>query len=143
MPVAAEAAAGYAHRQWRAAQGEKAAYWFEVARRIEPRDWRYHWYAGQFWFTQASLSRKSAAARLADEAFSQGYEANPREFRNLLGRIDVHRELRELLDKPADVATLWRWTDRAVELAPSDPRTLMEHALVLKQFGTPRKEIAK
>ena len=61
-PVAAQAAAGYAHRQWQAARGESAAYWFEVARRVEPRDWRYHWYAGQFWYAQAQANRKPEAA---------------------------------------------------------------------------------
>jgi hypothetical protein len=99
-PVAAQAAAGYAHRQWRAAFGESAAYWFEVARRLEPRDWRYHWYAGQFWFAEAAQNRKPEAARLADRAFSDGYAANAREKRNLLGLIATHRELRALLPAP-------------------------------------------
>jgi hypothetical protein len=90
VPVAAESAAAYAHRQWRAAQGQGAAYWFEVARRLEPRDWRYHWYAGQFWFSQAAQSGKPEAARLADQAFADGFAANPREARNLRGRVATH-----------------------------------------------------
>ena len=143
MPVAAEAAAGYAQRQWRSAQSESAAYWFEVARRLEPRDWRYHWYAGQFWLAQAAQSEKPAAARLADEAFSDGDAANPREVRNLLGRIATHRSLRALLTAPADGVTLLNWAEHAVALAPNDPGARTERALVLKQFGPSGGERAK
>jgi O-antigen ligase len=115
-PVVAEAAAAYAQRQWRTAHNVSAAYWFEVARRIEPRDWRYCWYAGQFWFAQALQSGKPEAARLADQAFADGFAANPREARNLLGRIATHRRLRALLPAPADAAVLLGWVERAVEL---------------------------
>jgi hypothetical protein len=134
-PVAAEVAAAYAHQQLRAAQSVRAAYWFEVARRIEPRDWRYCWYAGQFWFAQALQSGKPEAARLADQSFADGFAANPREARNLLGRIATHRRLRGLLAAPADVATLLKWTERAIELGPSDRDARAERLLVLEQFG--------
>lgn len=137
MPVAAETAAEYAQRQWRAAQSTNAAYWFEVARRLEPRDWRYHWYAGRFWYLQATQSLKPAAAELADRAFAAGDAANPREVRNLLGRIETHRELRALLATPADAATLRAWVERAVQLAPLNPGASAEHALVWKQFDPP------
>jgi hypothetical protein len=136
MPVAAEVAAGYAYRQWRSAQGESAAYWFEVARRIEPRDWRYCWYAGQFWFAQAAQSGKPEAARLADQAFADGFAANPREGRNLLGRIATHLRLRALLDAPADAVMLLVWGQRAVELAPNDTAARLELALLRKQLGS-------
>jgi hypothetical protein len=132
-PVAAQAAAGYAHRQWQAAHGQSAAYWFEVARRIEPRDWRYHWYAGQFWYAQAQASKKPEAARLADAAFAAGFAANPREVRNLLGRISTHVRLRALLAASADNATLREWADHALALAPLDPAVKAERNLVLKQ----------
>jgi hypothetical protein len=143
MPVAAETAAGYAHRQWRAGEGEGAAYWFEVARRLEPRDWRYHWYAGQFWFAQAEQNRKPDAARLADQAFANGYAENPREVRNLLGLIEVHRGLGEMLDAPADVATLLMWADRAVALAPNDAGVRTERARVYKQLGSLKERAPK
>jgi hypothetical protein len=137
MPVAAEAAAAYAHHQWRSGQGESTAYWFEVARRLDPRDWRYHWYAGQFWFTQAAQFRKPEAARLADQAFLDGYTENPREVRNLLGRIATHRQLRELLAGPADKTTIVSWADRALEIAPQDSGVRAERALVLRLFSSP------
>ncbi len=130
-PVAAQAAAGYAHRQWQAAHGESAAYWFEMARRIEPRDWRYHWYAGQFWYALAQTNYQPDAARLADAAFAAGYAANPREVRTLVGRISTHLRLRALLSAPADNATLLDWADRALVLAPRDAGVLAVRSLVL------------
>jgi O-antigen ligase len=130
-PVAAQAAAGYADRQWQAAHGESAAYWFEMARRIEPRDWRYHWYAGQFWYALAQTNYQPDAARLADAAFAAGYAANPREVRNLVGRLSTHLRLRALLSAPADNATLLDWADRALVLAPRDAGVLAVRSLVL------------
>lgn len=143
MPAAAEAAGAYAERQWQAAKNESAAVWFEAARRLDPRDWRYHWYAGQFWLAQAQASRKAAAARLADAAFAAGYAANPHEVRALYGRIVTQRRLRDLLDAPADAATLRGWADRAVELAPLDPEVRAERARVLAEFGAASRGHAK
>ena len=134
-PVAAEAAAAYAQRQWRAREAQSAAYWFEMARRIEPRDWRYHWYAGQFWYFFAAENNKGEAAQFADRAFAAGFAANPREARNLLGRILVHRNLRPLLAAPADAATVMAWANRAVELAPFSAGARAEREMVTRQFG--------
>jgi hypothetical protein len=90
-PAAAEIAASRASRLWAAGDAQRAAYWFETARRIEPRDWRYHWYAGQFWLGDAVQNRNAHAARFADRAFAEGMDANPREARNVLGRLATHR----------------------------------------------------
>ena len=135
-PLAAYLAAGHAGHEWRLARGESAAYWFEVARRIEPRDWRYHWYAGQFWYAQAAANQRPEAARLADAAFAAGYAANPREARNLVGRISAHLRLRSLLAEPVDAATLREWADRALALAPLDRMVQAERKLVLQ--GLPK-----
>lgn len=143
IPVAAEAASAYAEHQWRAARVESAAVWFEAARRLDPKDWRYHWYAGQFWLSQAQISGKAAAARLADASFAAGYAANPREPRNLFGRIVTHRRLRTLLAAPADPATLRAWADRALELAPLDAEVRAERARLLAQFPPPATQGSK
>jgi O-antigen ligase len=142
-PVAAQAVAAYAHHQWSVAQGERAAYWFEIARRLEPRDWRYHWYAGQFWFLQAAQSREPEAARLADQAFADGDAANPREMRNLAGRVETHLRLRPILLAPADGATLLGWAELAGRLAPNDVHIQTLRARVLKQLGAINAESAK
>jgi hypothetical protein len=133
LPLAAELAGKHAAREWRSGRAERAAYWLEVARRIEPRDWRYHWYAGQFWSASAALRRNRTAAERAREAFASGYTANPRDTRCLIGLIRVNRELNDLLAAPADTATLRAWAQHAVALAPNDAQARGELALVLGQ----------
>jgi len=128
IPMAAEAAASYAQTRWRAADAERAAYWFEAARRISPADWRYHWYAGQFWSAVAAANSNHRAAVLAVGAFAAGDAANPREVRNLLGLIAAHRQLHAILPAPADSGTLRKWTERALVLAPLDQEVLAERA---------------
>lgn len=120
-PAAAETAAEYGLRMSAAGASRSAAYWLEAARRIEPQDWRYHWYAGQFWDGQAAVSGRREAARFAAEAFAAGFEENPLEVRNLLGMISVHLRHGDLLDAPADARTLDRWRAQAAGLAPYHP----------------------
>jgi hypothetical protein len=134
-PLAAELAAKRADAEWRAARGESAAYWLQVARRLEPKDWRYHWYAGQFWYAQAQGAGKPTAARLADEAFRAAADANPRDVRPLVGLIRVHRTLAPLLTAVAGPEELRRWSQRAVELAPNDEAALRERDLVRRQLS--------
>lgn len=117
-PVVAEVAADRAHRAWQGADTQAAAYWYEVARRVEPRDWRFHLYAGHFWYFQAAQGGKPAAARLADQAFAAGLAANPLEVRNLLGRIALHRDFPGLLEAPADAEAIRRWVEQAAAMAP-------------------------
>jgi O-antigen ligase len=127
-PVAAETAAEYGLRMSAAGASRSAAFWLETARRIEPRDWRYHWYAGQFWAGQAAAAGKPDAARLAAEAFADGFEENPLEVRNLLGMISMHRRYSQLLAAPADASTLERWREQAALLAPYHPAVAAERA---------------
>jgi hypothetical protein len=96
---------------------------------LEPADWRYHWYAGQFWDGQASVSGKREAARLAAQAYAAGFEANPLEVRNLLGKISVHRRHRGSLDAPAELATLQAWLAQAEALAPLNGDVRRERGL--------------
>lgn len=126
-PAAAQTAAAYAHRQWDAERGPAAAYWLEVARRVEPRDWRYHWYVGRFWLNQAFAYGNAKAAALADVAFAAGFKANPREVANLVARLGLHLQLRDLLTVPADSATLRSWDEQAMRLSPLDPGVKAQH----------------
>jgi O-antigen ligase len=127
-PVAAEAAAGWGLRKAAAGEGQDAALWLGAAQRIEPADWRYHWYAGRFWEAQAMKTGSREAARLAADAFAAGFDANPLEVRNLLGKISVHRRLRRLLQDPADPSTLQQWMAQAKALAPLYPEVQWELA---------------
>jgi hypothetical protein len=121
-PVAAEAAAEWGLRKFSEGDGQRAAFWLGAAQRIDPRDWRYHWYAGQFWDAQTAQSGKATAAQLAANAYAAGFEANPLEINNLLGMISVHKRYRDLLQAPADSATLKKWSARAAMLAPLHPQ---------------------
>lgn len=131
-PVAAETAAYYASREWSEGRVNAAAYWFEAARRIESKDWRFHGLVGEFWFVQAQAGTNVAAARLAERAFEDGIAANPREVSNLLWLIGTHIHLRKLLPEPADAAKLRRWADQALALAPLDPRVRLQRDLVAR-----------
>lgn len=123
-PIAAEAASAWGLRKLLQGDGRGAAYWLGAAQRIDSRDWRYHWYAGQFWEGQAMEAGKRDAARLAARAYAAGFKANPLEVRNLLGLISVHRRLASLLDAPAGEPTLEQWSARARALAPLNPQVL-------------------
>lgn len=134
-PFGAELAAAHADRQWRAGQGQGAAYWLAVAQTLQPADWRYAWYAGQFWYAQAVAGGNAGAAQRAEEAFRQAYEANPREVRALVGLIRVHRSLRPLLRNAASPAQLAAWAERAVTLSPGDQAARVERALVSRALA--------
>jgi hypothetical protein len=127
-PVLAEAAAEWGLHKAAVDDGQSAALWLGAAQRLDPRDWRYHWYAGQFWDAQAAQSGRREAARLASDAYAAGFAANPLEVRNLLGKISVHRRHRTLLDEPADPSVLQEWLVQAEALAPLDPAVKQERS---------------
>ena len=129
-PVAAEMAAKRGLRMSVAGDAQSTAFWIGAAQRIEPRDWRYHWYAGQFWELQAAHGGAREAARMAAQAYAAGFDANPLEVRNLLGMISVHRRHRALLSSPADRGTLQSWVARAEVLAPFNREVRGERALL-------------
>lgn len=136
-PPLAEAAAWYGERGWRKGIGESAALGFELARRLQPHDWRYHWYAGQFWYAQAQAGNR-AAAQLADEAFAAAIQANPADPRPLLGRIAVQLRFAKLLEQPQAAGTLRGWAERALALAPLNPAVRQDYAAALAQLEAPR-----
>lgn len=135
-PLIADLAASHAHRAWRDSNTQAAAYWFEVARRFEPRDWRYHWYAGQFWYLQAAQTGKPEAAHQADAAFAAGMAANPVEVQNHLGRVATHRQFGGLLRSPATAELAREWVAQAAAVAPHHPAVRAEQARL--GAGAPR-----
>jgi hypothetical protein len=143
LPAAAEGAAEYGLRHWRAGQGREAAWGLETARRLDSRDWRYHWYAGKFWSMQADSKADKAAAALADRALAAGVAANPREVRPLYDRLVLHERLGPLLRDPADTGTLLAWAERIVALAPADPVVRAERDRVVARFGAAKEGAAK
>jgi O-antigen ligase len=129
-PVLAEVSAEWGLRLFADRQSQSAAYWLEAARRVEPADWRYHWYAGQFWDDVASTTGSRDAARLASTAFAAGFAANPLEVRNLLGLISLYRRHSERLDAPADTAARAVWVAQAEALAPFNAAVRRERQLL-------------
>jgi O-antigen ligase len=129
-PVLAEASAEWGLHRYAADQAQSAAFWLETARRLEHADWRYHWYAGQFWDGTASASGSRQAAQHAHDAFAAGVKANSLDVHNLLGIIALHRRLGRLLAPPADGATRTEWVTRAEALAPRNPVVRRERALL-------------
>jgi hypothetical protein len=129
-PVVAEAAAEWGLRRYAEQHAPSAAFWLEVARRLEPADWRYHMYAGLFWDGVAAASSSADAAAHASAAFEAGVKANSLEVRNLLGLIAVHRAHARLLASPADRATREAWVVRAEALDPYNPAVRRERALL-------------
>jgi hypothetical protein len=123
-PLAAAASAQWGMHEQAAGDAPAAAFWLAAAPVIDPGDWRYHWYAGQFWEIQAAVTRRREAARLAARAYAAGFDANPMEVKNLLGKISVELRYRDLLDAPADAATVRAWVAQAHRLAPRDADVL-------------------
>lgn len=134
LPVVAEAASIYGTRQWQAGRGQNAAFGLEAARRLDPRDWRYHWYAGQFWMAEALNRADRTAAAFAERALVAAQAANSREVRPLYDRILLNRRLGKLLATPASRETLVAWANRAVELSPSDPAVRAERDSLVKEL---------
>ncbi len=132
-PPAAEAAAAYGERHWLSGDAQAAAFGFELARRLQPRDWRYHWFAGQFWLVQAGEGNARAAG-LADRAFAAAVEANPREPQPLLGRVATQLRFSSGLGRPQSAATLRAWAEHALALAPLNPGVRRDHAAALEQL---------
>lgn len=137
LPPAAEAAAAYADRKWQSGDAVPAAFAFELARRLQPRDWRYPWFAGQFWLAQAE-NGNAAAAPLADRAFAASIEANPREPRPLLGRLATQLRFSAFLPQPQPSRTLRAWADRALSLAPLNPAVRQDSTAALELLSHPR-----
>jgi O-antigen ligase len=135
QPVAAEGAAFWGRRQLGEGRTLAAAYWLQVASRLQPRDWRYHWYLGQFWQGQAFAGGGADAVRFALREFDAGLRANPLEVRNLLGRISTNRLLGQELPRPASAAQLEAWSREALAMAPLMPQVRRERARVLAFVG--------
>lgn len=137
-PPLAEAAAAYGQRNWRSGDGQSAAFGFELARRFQPRDWRYHWYAGQFWYAQAVQTGMAAQANRADRAFAAAVRANPDDARPLLGRLATQLRFAGMLARRQSEPTLHTWADRALALAPLNPSVRQDYAAAMAQLGLRR-----
>ena len=138
QPVAAEGAAYWGRRMLGQGGTLSAAYWLQVASRLQPRDWRYHWYLGQFWQGQAFAGSDADAVRFALREFDAGLGVNPLEVRDLLGRITTYRLLGQKLPQSASAPELEAWSRQALALAPLMPQVRRERERVLAFVGKRR-----
>ena len=131
-PALSDAAVHYG--AWRLSQGDgqSAAFGFELARRLQWRDWRYHRIVGEFWLDQAVQTRNVSHVRLADEAFAAGMAASPFEPGNYVGRALTHIRFASLLAAPAAPDTIRAWADRALAAAPLSPSVRQKHAQIMR-----------
>ncbi len=136
-PPLAEAAAAYGEHKWHAGAGQPAAYGFELAWRLQPLDWRYRWYAGQFWYAQA-IAGNANAAPLADQAFAAAVAANPRDPRPLLARLATQMRFGPMLGDRQPAVVLRAWADHALALAPLNPSVRRDHAAALEALARDR-----
>jgi O-antigen ligase len=131
-PALSDAAVHYG--AWRLSQGDgqSAAFGFELARRLQWRDWRYHRIVGEFWLDQAVQTRNLSHVRLADKAFAAGIAASPFEPGNYVGRALTHIRFAQLLAAPAAPDTIRAWADRALAAAPVSPSVRQKHAEIMR-----------
>lgn len=132
--VIGEAASTYAARKWLVGETRAAAYGFELARRIDGRDWRHHLYAGQFWFAQAADNKEPEQARLADAAFAAAMAANPLEPTSVLGRVHTQVTYRSILTSPAPAPLVRAWAEQALMLAPLNPEVRKEYERIQRRL---------
>jgi O-antigen ligase len=136
--VTAEAAANYGMTKWLLGEPRNAAYGFEIARRAEPRDWRYHFYAGQFWYAQAAESGQPGHAKLADRAFAAGMAANPLDPGSFLGRALTQLRYGSVVVPPAEPATLRAWAEQALIVAPASPAVRRQYSEIVRRLDSKR-----
>ena len=119
------------------ARGEarEAIYWQSVARRLEPRHPAHYWAEATIWREQALLTRNPQLAAQADALFAEGTRVNRYDVANLLGRINLHRRLPELLKDAASPAEVLSWAERAARLRPQHLTVQAELARTLAYAG--------
>jgi uncharacterized membrane protein YhaH (DUF805 family) len=137
-PGVAEAAAAYGMKKWLLGETRAAAYGFELARRADPKDWRYHLYAGQFWFAQTAENRQPEQAKLADAAFAAGMAANPLEPSSALGRAFTQLRYASILVTPAPAQTIRAWADQALMVAPQNTAVRKEYEDIVRRLSEKR-----
>jgi len=131
-PALSDVAVHYGAWRLSHGDGQSAAFGFELARRLQWRDWRYHRIVGEFWLDQAVQTRNLSHVRLADEAFAAGIAASPFEPGNYVGRALTHIRFAPLLAAPAAPDTIRAWADRALAAAPLSPSVRQKHAEIMR-----------
>jgi hypothetical protein len=140
MPILAWAAADIGLRKLMKGDARGGLYWHSIARNLEPRNTLYYWKEGIIWRDQATtLENPDAAqkaAEKADKLFLAGLNANLYyDTQNLVARILLHRDNRNLLEKPATVEELVSWAERLCSRDPHSRGAQLEYVRTLAFAG--------
>ncbi|HBO84902.1 MAG TPA: hypothetical protein DD641_08030 [Deltaproteobacteria bacterium] len=144
MPMLAETASDIGIKRLGKGDARGGIYWHAMARNIQPRNAVYYWQEGVIWRDQATtLENPDAAqkaAEKADKLFLAGINANHYyDIQNLAARILLHRDNRNLLEKPATLDELVSWAERLRSIDPHSIGVQVEYVRTLA-FAGKKKE---
>lgn len=144
MPMLAETAADIGIKRLGKGDARGGIYWHAMARNIQPRNAVYYWQEGVIWRDQATTLENPDAARKAaekaDKLFLAGINANRYyDIQNLSARILLHRDNRNLLEKPATLEELVFWAERLCSRDPHSRGAQVEYVRTLA-FAGKKKE---
>ena len=135
QPAVAQLAFEAANRKVSKLDVPEALPWYELARRFAPYESDYYLYEGALWAGAVAMGNFRESAERADRLFAQGAEVNPFRIRNLLSRAILHREHGELLDHPADPATILDWINYVLTWQPHNTYAQSEYVKTLFMMG--------
>jgi O-antigen ligase len=143
LPALAEASAAYGLHRLRQGDASGGLYWHQVARILQPRDAAYHWREGVILRDLGVVQQDGRLLALADRSFAQGLAVNPYAVDNLLARLALHREQRDLLPSPVSQAELLAWARQAERLQPHSDAVAVEVIRVLAFVGQQQEAVAR
>lgn len=143
LPALAEASAAYGLHRLMQADARAGLYWHQVARSLQPRDAGYHWREGVILRDLGMVQKDGRLLALADRSFAQGLAVNPYAVDNLLARLALHRDQRDLLPSPASQAELLAWARQAEKLQPHSDAVTVELVRVLAFTGQRQEAVAR
>jgi len=135
IPLMAETVADIGLKRLGKGDVRGGVYWHALAINIQPRNSVYYWQEGIIWRDQATILEDSKAAKRADELFAAGMDINPYDIANHLERIRLHRDHRNLLEKPATLEELLVWAKRVYARSPYSRGVQLEYARTLAFSG--------
>jgi len=140
MPMLAETASDIGLKRLGKGDARGGVYWHAMARNLQPRNAVFYWQEGIIWRDQATtLENPDAAQKAAKKAellFFKGTNVNPYyDTQNLMERIRLHRDHRNLLEKPATLEELAIWAERVYARSPYSRGVQIEYARTLAFSG--------
>ncbi|MCX5717373.1 MAG: O-antigen ligase family protein [Nitrospirae bacterium] len=112
-----------------------------LAQRLVPGNAYYYWCNGIILRDQAVELQNRDLAALADSVFATGTEINQYYPDNFIERLRLHRDHRDLLEKPANPETLLQWIEHVRTWNPHLLSVKIEYARTLLFVGKKKEAI--